>query len=172
MLGDTLPMAKQAKRPARAKSPARGAQKKSTPHTDAGEYRIELQVGHLLRRAHQRHTALFAKHIGPAEFTPTQWAAMFKLRELGSASQNELGRLTAVDAATMQGLIQRLIQRGIVAQQQDAQDRRRSKLRLTRAGGALVDACLPKARRITRLTLEPLTPEQQKALIKLLRLLA
>jgi len=169
---DNSLMAKQGKKPARVKSSPRQVKRQGGNHADPGAYRLELQVGHLLRRAHQRHTSLFAKHIGPSGFTPPQWAAMIKLRELGTASQNELGRLTAVDAATMQGLIQRLIQRGIVAQQQDAYDRRRSKLRLTRAGAALVDACLPRARRITRLTLEPLAPEQQKALIKLLRLLA
>jgi DNA-binding MarR family transcriptional regulator len=135
---------------------------------DPEAYRVEAQVGHLLRRAHQRHTALFAKHMGPEGLTPTQWAALFKLRELGSASQKELGRLTAVDAATMQVLVQRLIQRGMVSQKQDARDRRRSRLRLTRAGAAFVDACLPRAQRITRLTLEPLTPEQQKAFVRLL----
>jgi MarR family transcriptional regulator, lower aerobic nicotinate degradation pathway regulator len=146
----------------------------------ASRYRLEEQVGHLLRRAHQRHTALFAKHIVPAAFralargtggsvTPTQWAALVTLRELGTASQNQLGRLTAIDAATMQGLIQRLIQRGMVAQRKDAGDRRRNLLRLTREGLALVDACLPHAQRITRLTLAPLSPEERQALLRLLR---
>ena len=143
------------------------------PHVPkAGRYRVERQVGHLLRRAHQRHTALFAKHIGPAAFTPTQWAALFKLWELGSASQKELGRLTAVDAATMQVLIHRLIQRGLIAQKEDSQDRRRSKLSLTRKGSELVVACIPRAEKITALTLSPLTPGEQRSLIKLLRLLA
>lgn len=135
---------------------------------DAG-YRLEEQAGHLLRRAHQRHTALFARHIGAAALTPTQWAALFKLHELGNASQNQLGRLTAMDAATLQGLVRRLIQRGLVAQRQDAADRRRNVLRLTRAGAAMVAACLPHARRITQLTLAPLSAEERKTLVRLLR---
>jgi MarR family transcriptional regulator, lower aerobic nicotinate degradation pathway regulator len=138
----------------------------------SGTYALEEQVGHLLRRAHQRHTALFAKHMDPGGITPTQWAALYKLRELGVASQNELGRLTAIDAATMQGLVQRLIHRGVVAQEQDARDRRRNQLSLTPAGRVFVEAHVPNAKRITRLTLAPLAPEQQKILVRLLRQLA
>ena len=133
---------------------------------------MEEQAGHLLRRAHQRHTALFARHIGAAALTPTQWAALYKLSELGTASQSQLGRLTAIDAATLQGLVRRVIQRGLVAQRQDAADRRRNLLRLTRPGAALVAACIPLAQRITRLTLAPLSPEERKALVRLLRRLA
>ena len=134
-------------------------------------YRVEEQAGHLLRRAHQRHTALFAKHIGSSGLTPTQWAALFKLSEAGSASQKELGRLTAIDGATMQVLMQRLIQRGLVAQKRDVRDRRRTQLSLTQAGQAIVAACVFRAERITRLTLAPLKPAQQRTLIKLLRLI-
>jgi len=138
-------------------------------HPAGSGYRLEEQIGHVLRRAHQRHTALFARQIGAADLTPAQWAALFKLHELGTASQSQLGRLTAMDAATLQGLVRRLIQRGLVAQRQDAADRRRNALRLTRAGAALVAACLPDARRITRLTLAPLSPAERKTLVRLLR---
>lgn len=135
------------------------------------DYALENQVGHLLRRAHQRHVALFAEHIGPQGFTPTQWAALAKLRELGAASQNQLGRLTAIDAATLQGLVQRLIRRGILVQKQDPRDRRRNMLRLTKAGIAFVDSTVAHAKRITRMTLAPLPQRERKEFVRLLRLL-
>ncbi len=49
--------------------------RKAGPASGAG-YRLEAQVGHLLRRAHQRASATFAKHIGDPQITPTQFAAL------------------------------------------------------------------------------------------------
>ena len=74
-------------------------------------YVLEDQVGHLLRRAHQRHAAIFLENIGAGQLTPLQFAALVKLRDIGEVSQNHLGRLTAMDAATMQGVIRRLLAR-------------------------------------------------------------
>ena len=59
-----------------------------------GGYRLEDQVGFHLRRAGQRHAAIFSAHMGE-ELTPTRWAALVKLSEHGALSQNLLGRETA-----------------------------------------------------------------------------
>ena len=66
-------------------------------------YILDDQVGFLLRQAQQRHTTIFAAEMIES-LTPTQWAALAKLREVGDCSQNHLGRLTAMDAATIKGL--------------------------------------------------------------------
>src|SRR3546814_11556946 len=58
-----------------------------------GGYVLEDQIGHLIRRAHQRHTALFMAMIGDAQVTTTQYAALVKLYEMGELSQNhQIGR--------------------------------------------------------------------------------
>ncbi len=132
-------------------------------------YVLEDQVGHLLRRAHQRHTAIFMEHDEPVPFTPTQFAAMFKVRELGAVSQNRLGRLVAMDAATMQGVVHRLIERGLVRRRRDTNDRRRVVLQLTKQGEAALDGFLPSAVRITEETLAPLGPEERQTFLDLLR---
>ena len=56
-------------------------------------------------------TTIFAAEMIEG-LTPTQWAALAKLREVGDCSQNHLGRLTAMDAATIKGVIDRLTGRG------------------------------------------------------------
>jgi hypothetical protein len=61
---------------------------------------IDDQVGFQLRVALQRMTANFAAHMDEA-LTPTQFAALAKLYEVGPCSQNHLGRLIHLDAATM-----------------------------------------------------------------------
>ena len=68
-------------------------------HREDDDYLLDAQVGYMLRQAHQRHTTIFASLMVDG-LTPTQWAALAKLKEIGPSSQNLLGRLTAMDAAT------------------------------------------------------------------------
>lgn len=131
-------------------------------------YVLERQVGHLLRRAHQRHCAIFQENIGAAQLTPLQFAAMVKLRDLAEVSQNQLGRLTAMDAATMQGVIKRLAVRGLINRRPDPDDRRRLILSLSPAGEALIDSAIPDGAEISRLTLSPLSPAERRTLLDLL----
>jgi DNA-binding MarR family transcriptional regulator len=131
-------------------------------------YVLERQVGHLLRRAHQRHCAIFQENIGAAQLTPLQFAAMVKLRDLAEVSQNQLGRLTAMDAATMQGVIKRLAVRGLIDRRPDPDDRRRLILSLSPAGEALIDSAVPDGAEISRLTLSPLSPAERRTLLDLL----
>jgi DNA-binding MarR family transcriptional regulator len=141
--------------------------------TSAGEdYVLEEQVGHLLRRAHQRHGAIFQEHIGAAALTPLQFAALVKLQDVGQVSQNQLGRLTAMDAATMQGVIKRLFARKLIERRPDAEDRRRLLLRLTPAGKSLVQAATPLGHDITERTLAPLSASERATFLSLLRRLA
>jgi DNA-binding MarR family transcriptional regulator len=70
------------------------------------EYQLSDQVGFKLRRANQRHVAIFARYV--TGVTPTQFAALARLYEFGAISQNKLGRLTAMDSATIKGVVERL----------------------------------------------------------------
>ena len=80
-----------------------------------------------------------------ADLTPTQWAALVKVGELGSVSQNQLGRDTAMDAATIKGVVDRLIKRGLVKASADPGDHRRSLITLTPPGRDALTAGLPIA---------------------------
>lgn len=135
----------------------------------SGDYRVEAQVGFLLRRANQRHTAIFADGMAEAELTPTQFTALVKVVELGQVTQNHLGRLAAMDPATIQGVVRRLIDRGLVAGADDPMDRRTIVLAPTAAGVALAGRAVVAGRFITEATLEPLSAEERAALLSLLR---
>lgn len=139
---------------------------------DGDQYVLEDQVGHLLRRAHQRHSAIFQATIGDEQLTQLQFAALMKLADLGEASQNYLGRQTAMDAATMQGVIKRLIARGLIERRPDPDDRRRLLLTLTKEGVAVADDVRSRGIEITRQTLSPLTAAERDSFLKLLRRLA
>ncbi len=130
-------------------------------------YDLDAQVGFILRQVSQRHTTIFTNEIG-ATLTATQWAAMSKLAETGPCSQNQLGRLTAMDVATIKGVIDRLTARGLTETGPDPKDRRRLLVRLTRAGEGLVEKCIPRALKVTEATLAPLTAREREALLALL----
>jgi DNA-binding MarR family transcriptional regulator len=139
--------------------------------TVLGGYRLEDQVGFYLRRAGQRHAAIFAAHMGE-DLTPTQWAALVKLSEHGALSQNLLGRETAMDGATIKGVVDRLGKRGLIATAPDPGDGRRMLVSITQAGRDAVARGIAAANAITAETLEPLDPGEQRNLLDLLRRIA
>jgi MarR family transcriptional regulator, lower aerobic nicotinate degradation pathway regulator len=145
---------------------ARMAQARKVAPED--EYQLESQIGFLLRRAHQRHVAIFAGSMDGLNLTPTQFSALVKIRDEGGVSQNLLGRLTAMDPATILGVVQRLLQRRLVARGSDPRDPRASVLTLTPAGHALVERAIPPARAATERTTEPLSFAQARELLRLL----
>ena len=132
-------------------------------------YAVEDQVGYLLRRAHQRHAALFLEGMAEAELTPTQFTALIKTVELGRVTQNHLGRLAAMDPATIQGVVRRLIARGLVRRAPDPMDRRTAVLTPTAEGVALAARAVACARRITEATLLPLDGGERRCLLAQLR---
>lgn len=134
-------------------------------------YRLEDQVGFYLRRAGQRHAAIFAGHMTD-ELTPTQWATLVKLAEHRSVSQNLLGRETAMDAATIKGVVDRLVKRRLVATSPDPGDGRRMRVSITGEGLAAVQRGISAANAITAETLKPLDAAERRILLDLLRKLA
>ncbi|WP_341703265.1 MarR family winged helix-turn-helix transcriptional regulator [Ferrovibrio sp.] len=142
---------------------------KAAPAAMPSGYVLEDQIGHLIRRAHQRHTALFMAMIGDAQVTPTQYAALVKLYEAGELSQNHLGRLTAMDPATIQGVIRRLTGRKLISHRPDKNDKRRRCLSLTAAGRDLVARLLANGPKVSQATLDPLSPAEQQQVVDLLK---
>ena len=116
----------------------------------------------------QRHTSIFMSRIVKG-LTQTQFAALAKLREVGPCSQNQLGRLIYLDAATTKGVVDRLAARGFISARPDVHDRRRRAIALTDAGRKVTDAAVTVAREITRHTLTPLTAAEQRTAVRLLR---
>ena len=136
----------------------------------AEDYHLQEQIGFVLRKAHQRHVAIFAALIG--DLTPPQFAALAKLHESGETSQNQLGSLIGMDAATVKGVIDRLKARGLVELSKHEADKRRLLVNLTAEGRDAVERLIPLAREITQETLAPLSTKEIATFMKLLAKLA
>lgn len=130
-------------------------------------YVLDQNVGFVLRQVTQRHLAIFSE-LMVDELTPTQFSAIVRLYEHGSCSQNQLGRLTAMDGPTIKGVIDRLTRRGITTTAPDREDSRRLIVSLTEAGRQVAERAIPCAKRITEATLAPLSAPQRTQLMALL----
>ncbi len=138
------------------------------PDDDSG-YVLAEQVGFLLRRAHQRASLIFKNHFESKSLTSQQFAVLAKLYEVDEVTQNKLGRLVDMDPASLQGVIQRLKQRGFVFRTQDPLHKRRLKMQLTDAGKEMVKGCFDLGRQVSRETLKPLDKTEQYELMRLLK---
>ena len=133
------------------------------------DFAVEDHIGFLLRRAHQRHVSLFTAALADSELTPTQFTALLKTVQWGRITQNHLGRQTAMDPATIQGVVQRLIARDLICRSRDPMDRRTAVLEPTAAGIALIERVVACARYAHEAALSPLSPEEQTQVVALLR---
>jgi DNA-binding MarR family transcriptional regulator len=145
--------------------------KSSSPSIDAAavkSYVLEDQVGFILRRAHQYATDVFNEVMAGFDVTPMQFAALAKLHDLGPTSQNQLGRLIAMDPATIFGVAGRLVRRGLVRQSIEPNDARLVMLALTPDGHALVEAMKARGVEVSRRTLDRMSREEAEILCRLL----
>ena len=129
-------------------------------------YVLDDQIGYILRRVTQRHLALFSEAI--PEVTTTQFAVLARLSELGPQSQNALGRETAMDAATIKGVVDRLVRQGLVESVPDPEDRRRLTVMLSDTGRTLFEATKATALEVSERTLAPLSARERSRLLALL----
>lgn len=143
-----------------------------SPCAEGSGFQLDEQIAHLLRRAHQRASSLFQGQLAQYELTPAQYFALTRLREKRRLSQNQLGRETAMDPATIQGVVQRLAARGFIDRKPDPLDRRRMVLELTDSGRKLSEGLIEAASRVNHEVLSPLQKEEQDAFIRLLGKLA
>ena len=129
-------------------------------------YVLDDQIGFVLRRVTQRHLAIFSEAI--PDLTTTQFATLAKLAELGPLSQNHLGRVTAMDAATIKGVVDRLRHQGLVETTADPDDRRRLTVAMTAAGQQRFARAVEPAFAVSAATLAPIAPEDRARLMEFL----
>ena len=130
------------------------------------KYVLDAQIGYRLRLANQRHLEVFQRLM--PDVTPTQFAVLARLNDVGAMSQNQLGRSVAMDAATTKGVVDRLIRRGLVRTMPSETDLRRLIVSLTGEGQVLVARLLLIAADISRETTARLTPREEARLLALL----
>jgi DNA-binding MarR family transcriptional regulator len=144
---------------------ARSAQADEARH----DFDFTEQVGHLMRRTYQRHVAIFQQNISDSQLTAAQFIVLCAVRDHGSCSLSEIVKATAVDQATVRGIIERLKHRKLILVSHDPDDRRKTLVTLTGTGQALLDKTVPFVEQISEQTYGNLNPAERVALTFLLK---
>ena len=77
------------------------------PDARQDDFRLDDQIGHLLRKAYQAASAHFAQRLRPYNLKPQQFATLARLRELGPSPQNRLGE--AAGMPTKKAAVRRMV---------------------------------------------------------------
>jgi DNA-binding MarR family transcriptional regulator len=133
------------------------------------DYEISEQIGHLIRKAHQRHTAIFQDLSIDKHLTPMQFATLYTVYNQGPCSLTDLVKHTTIDQATIRGVVNRLKTRKLVELVSDVADQRKVIVCLLKEGEKMIVDMLPYARKITEKTLVNLNLSERIALQYLLK---
>jgi len=135
----------------------------------ADDYHFSDQIGHLLRRAYQRHVAIFQQTVPDSQLTAAQFVVLCAVREREACDVHDVVRATAIDEPSVRGIIERLKWRELLDAEHAEGDARRMRISLTPAGKRMVEQTVPFARQISELTFGDLDADERAALTGLLR---
>jgi len=127
--------------------------------------------GHLARRFQQIAVAVFLAEVERAGFdlTPVQYAALAAIHATPGIDQITLAGLIAYDRTTITGVIDRLVQKGLVLRQASPRDRRARALVITGDGQKTLQAITPAVEAAQRLMVRGLSGPEQQELTRLLK---
>lgn len=137
--------------------------------SDITAYRLQDNVGFLLRVCQQKTVASFAAHA-PDVLSARRFATLAALVDADKPTpQNQLGRMIAADAATIKGIVDRLQALGAVDVSANPSDRRQRLVILTDSGRALYEEGVKASVESSRIFLGSLSSHEAAELVGLLR---
>jgi MarR family transcriptional regulator, temperature-dependent positive regulator of motility len=132
---------------------------------------IQEMPGHLARRFQQIAVAVFLAEAEKSgyDLTPVQYAALTAVSSNPGIDQVTLAGLIAYDRTTITGVVDRLVQKGLLARRENSRDRRARELKVTEAGLRTLRGMTPAVEAAQRLMLRGLTENEADELIRLLQ---
>ncbi|MFZ1815895.1 MAG: MarR family winged helix-turn-helix transcriptional regulator [Rhizobiaceae bacterium] len=127
--------------------------------------------GHLIRRLHQISLSVFAERTAAAGFdlTPVQYAALNAISIAPGMDQATLAGTIAYDRATIGGVVDRLVAKGLVARQTSKRDRRARELVITGDGADILSGVSPVVEALQTTILAGLNSQEQAQFTALLQ---
>jgi MarR family transcriptional regulator, temperature-dependent positive regulator of motility len=132
---------------------------------------IHSKPGHLARRFQQIAVAIFQTEVEKAgyDLTTVQYAALTTISAHPGIDQATLAGLIAYDRTTITGVVDRLVQKGLVVRQASSTDRRAHALEITDDGRRTLGGIEPAVEAAQQIMLRGLTAGEAEALLRLLR---
>jgi DNA-binding MarR family transcriptional regulator len=140
-----------------------------TDAADEAEREPHQYLGYLIRRAQQRHVAVWTEMVS-TEISSVQYSILVVLDRDGEASQRELCDAVDLDRSTIADLVARMERRELVERRRDTADARRKTVTLTAHGRAEHERLRPRVEEVQRVLIGSMPAETERALRHGLRL--
>lgn len=136
---------------------------------DSSGYNLDEHPAFIIRKVHQQATAIFNELFADKGITSTQLAALSVILQEGRISQNQLGRLTAMDPSTISMVVRKLVKSGLVERTTSKTDLRLSMITPTPKGAEFGLMQLERSEEVAQRLLDPLSPGERLLLLELLK---
>lgn len=123
---------------------------------------LESLVGFLLRCALNIADAAYYKQVGSAEITPRQFVALLSLQNSGPMTLAGLSGAIRMDRSTINEMIPRMIERGLISKSAAPDDKRAIHLSITAHGLKTLKQLLPATALSQEFILAPLPKEYRR----------
>ena len=133
--------------------------------------KLQEMPGHLIRRLHQISVAVFSEHVAAAglNLTSVQYAALSAIAASPGIDQATLAGSIAYDRVTIGGVVDRLVQKGLIDRRTNERDRRARVLHITPEGETVLREIEPVVAGVQRDILVGLSETERAPLIALMR---
>jgi len=115
----------------------------ATKHHGTPDERVALDAYIKLSRATSAVDARINRPLAEASLTTSQFGVLEAVWHLGPLTHGEIGRKLLKSSGNVTVVIDNLARRGLVRRESDTVDRRVSRVALTAAGSALLEAVFP-----------------------------
>ena len=129
---------------------------------------LVASTGYLLARLGMESRRLWGQMLAEFGLTPHDFGVLMMLRQVDSASQQQLSRLIGVDPRNVVALIDALESRQFVRRRPDPADRRRHAVVLTPGGRRLLDKLARAGEQVEQNLLRDLSDDEKASLHRLL----
>jgi|GEM_PF-3278551 len=148
-----------------------GSERSDTAQNEVS-YDLQKNIGYLLRTTNQYAVSRFNSYMKDVmsidNVTTTQFAVITTIFKFPKISIGELSRYTSIDQPTLNGLVKRLDDRGILILLVNANDKRSRQIYLTEKGNLLAEDLTRHGDAIGDFIMENLTARETRRLRELL----
>jgi len=136
-----------------------------------GKDHLERSAMHLLHRAGQCASDIFASEARTSGLTPRQFAVLMVIADEEGLTQTDLVERTGVDRSTLADIVARLLSRGLIQRRRAKDDARAYAIKLSPQGAKALREAQPGAAAADQKLLASLPPAKRQEFLDTLNLI-
>lgn len=133
---------------------------------DTSQSKLDRSPLHLLHRASQCASDIFAGELGEGDLTPRQYAVLLTVSMNEGLSQTHLVERTGIDRSTLADIVRRMLKKGLLQRRRTKEDARAYAVKLTDEGWRVLKSAEPLTRKVDERILSALPANQRDRLLQ------